>query len=51
MLSDDYFCSNCKGIFINYIELRQSKRKFYIYRLPQVLIIQLKRFSYGKWRK
>lgn len=44
VLADDYFCSNCK-------QPRQSRRKLSLFRLPRVLVLQLKRFSYGKWRK
>ena len=50
-LSDDFFCSKCKRKLFIISELRESTKKLAIFRLPKVLVIQLKRFSYGKWRK
>lgn len=50
-LTDDYFCSSCKRKPAIDSEHRQSRRKLSLFRLPRVLVFQLKRFSYGKWRK
>jgi len=50
-LTDDYFCSSCKRKPCDHSEPRQSRRKLSLFRLPRVLVLQLKRFSYGKWRK
>lgn len=36
----DYFCSKCK-------KSRGSSRKFNLWRLPDILVLHLKRFSYG----
>lgn len=43
-LSDDdrWFCPNCK-------QLQRATKKIDLWRLPQVLIIQLKRFNYTRW--
>ena len=35
----------------SYTALRDCKRSFYIYRLPQIIVFQIKRFSYGKFYK
>ena len=43
-ISDDYYCGKCKTF-------RECKRKIDLYRLPKILVFQLKRFSYGRWRK
>ena len=43
-LDDLFHCEKCKV-------RRQSKKKFVLWRLPKVLVIQLKRFEYTKWRR
>ena len=43
-ISNDYYCTKCKTF-------RECKRKIDFYRLPEILVFQLKRFSYGRWRK
>jgi hypothetical protein len=41
---DPWYCSECK-------EFRQAKKKFDLWKLPDILIIHLKRFSYTRmWR-
>jgi len=43
--NDPWFCSDCK-------EFRQASKKFDIWRLPDILIVHLKRFSYTRlWRE
>lgn len=50
-IAEDYYCSNCKGIFFFMIDLKACTRKLYLYRIPQILVLQIKRFSYGKYSK
>ncbi len=33
------------------LAFRECKRKIYLYRLPQIIVFQIKRFSYGKYSK
>jgi ubiquitin carboxyl-terminal hydrolase 4/11/15 len=41
---DPWYCSECK-------EFRQAKKKFDLWKLPNILIVHLKRFSYTRmWR-
>lgn len=42
---------NVKVTIKIYIDFRECKRKIDFYRLPKILVFQLKRFSYGRWRK
>jgi len=43
--TDPWYCSDCK-------EFRQASKKFDIWRLPDILIVHLKRFSYTRlWRE
>lgn len=41
---DPWYCSNCK-------QHRQASKKFDLWRLPQVLVIHLKRFSYTRYSR
>ncbi|EAS01964.2 ubiquitin carboxy-terminal hydrolase (macronuclear) [Tetrahymena thermophila SB210] len=43
-LDDTYYCKNCK-------KHTKSKRQFYIWQLPEVLVIHLKRFHFGSTRR
>lgn len=43
-LDDLYTCEKCKTP-------RKSTKKFIIWRVPQILVIHLKRFEYGKFRR
>ncbi|KAL4493459.1 hypothetical protein ABPG72_007467 [Tetrahymena utriculariae] len=40
-LDDDYYCSKCKA-------RTKSRRQFELYKLPQILVIHLKRFNFGR---
>lgn len=40
-LDDEYHCSNCK-------KGRKSNRKFEFYKMPNILVIHLKRFKFGR---
>jgi len=42
-LEDLFYCEKCKV-------RRKSKKRFVIWRLPKVLVVQLKRFEYSHWR-
>lgn len=33
------------------LDFRECTRKLFLYRLPQILVLQIKRFSYGKFSK
>ena len=44
LLEDPFFCEKCK-------EKRKSKKKFIIWKLPTILVIHLKRFHYGKYKR
>jgi uncharacterized UBP type Zn finger protein len=46
----DYFCSKCKGFLFDNIGF-VSERKLYFYRLPKILVLHLKRFSYTGYQK
>lgn len=50
-LSHDYYCTKCKGKHFQHSAPRDCRRKFDLYRLPQILVLQIKRFSYGKFSK
>lgn len=51
-IADDYYCSKCKSIyFVDYLAFRPCQRKIDFYRLPKILVFQLKRFSYGRYKK
>ena len=53
-ISSDYYCSKCKSnvFFIRFVlAFRTCKRKLDFFRLPKIIVFQLKRFSYGKFRK
>ncbi len=43
-LEDLFYCEKCKV-------RRKSKKRFVIWRLPKVLVVQLKRFEYNQWRR
>lgn len=43
-LDDLFYCERCKT-------RRKSKKKFVIWRLPKILVIQLKRFEYTQYRR
>lgn len=43
-LDDLFYCEKCKN-------RTKSSKKFVIWRLPKILVIHLKRFHYGKFRK
>ncbi|KAL4442898.1 hypothetical protein ABPG74_010787 [Tetrahymena malaccensis] len=43
-LDDTYYCKNCK-------KHTKSKRKFFIWQLPEILVIHLKRFHFGSTRR
>jgi len=43
-LEDLFHCENCKV-------RRKSKKRFVIWRLPKVLVVQLKRFEYTQYRR
>jgi ubiquitin C-terminal hydrolase len=43
-LTDPYFCSKCK-------RYNKSRRKLDLWKTPKLLMIQLKRFKYGKLTK
>ncbi|KAL4491373.1 hypothetical protein ABPG72_008029 [Tetrahymena utriculariae] len=43
-LDDTYYCKNCK-------KHTKSKRQFYIWQLPDILVIHLKRFHFGSMRR
>ena len=36
---------------LSYQEFKECKRKLYLYRLPEILVLEIKRFSYGKYTK
>lgn len=40
-----------KVYFIIFLAFRQCQRKIDFYRLPKILVFQLKRFSYGRFKK
>jgi len=42
-LSDKYKCNNCK-------KMRDCKRKFVMWKLPDILVIHFKRFKFSSWR-
>jgi len=44
LIDDLFYCEKCK-------QKRKFKKSFVIWRLPQVLVIHLKRFHYGKYKK
>ena len=44
MLEDLFYCEKCKV-------RRKSKKQFVIWRLPNILVIQLKRFEYTQYRR
>ena len=50
-LAEDYFCSNCKSTSTHKVEPRLSRRKLSLFKLPRVLVVHLKRFAYGRWKK
>jgi hypothetical protein len=40
------------NLFIhNFLAFRTCKRKLDFFRLPKIIVFQLKRFSYGKYKK
>ncbi|KAL5726749.1 ubiquitinyl hydrolase 1 [Ranunculus cassubicifolius] len=41
---DMWFCPSCK-------EHRQASKKLDLWRLPEILVVHLKRFSYSRWSK
>ena len=43
-LEDSYFCGKCK-------RKTKSLKKFYFSKMPKILVIHLKRFSFGKFKK
>ena len=43
-LEDLFTCEKCKT-------RRKSSKKFAIWRVPKILVIHLKRFHYGKYRR
>ena len=43
-LEDSFHCEKCK-------QKRKFKKAFAIWRLPKVLVVHLKRFHYGKFKK
>lgn len=44
VLDDPFYCEKCK-------QRTKSTKRFVIWRLPKILVIHLKRFHYGKFRK
>lgn len=42
---------NAKVLFFLSLAFRQCQRKIDFYRLPKILVFQLKRFSYGRFKK
>lgn len=51
-IASDYYCGKCKSIFFVFMEgFRECTRKLDFFRLPKIIVFELKRFSYGKYRK
>jgi ubiquitin C-terminal hydrolase len=44
LLEDLFYCEKCK-------DRRKSKKKFMIWKTPTILVIHLKRFHYGKYKR
>lgn len=44
ILEQGYRCGRCEKV-------RKCVRKFDIHRLPQILIVHLKRFCFGRWKR
>lgn len=40
-----------QGYLLVYLAFRECRRKLDFYRLPSVLVLQIKRFSFGKYSK
>ena len=43
-LSENYFCTKCK-------KPQKSSKRFVIWKLPNILVIHFKRFSFSTYRK
>jgi len=42
--NDTWFCPHCK-------EFQRARKKFDLWKLPQILVVHLKRFQYSKWSR